>query len=338
MAIARGHCKDAGLHAGGAGGIGGTGGNGGAGGAGGAGQGGGIYNGGTLNIVGGNVSGNRAAGGTGGDRRQTAAPAAPAAPAGRGGDWADCWDALGPASGWRLAATGARPAAAGPAAPRGHGEGGGIYNAGALTMSGVTVQDNTQNTGGSGETAGGSRARLAHGGAGGAGGQWSSPTAGDCHPTPPKVRTALAGAAGSDGATTGAAPANGGGIYNASGLTMTGSTVASNSAKNDGGGIYSKGALTINTSTLSDNTADSDSSGIGDGGAIFQYGSSLSIQQSSINTNTARTGGAVRILNGAVATVRNSTFSGNTAALPRRRVQRRGCRKPAETQPEHRSE
>ncbi len=95
---------------------------------------------------------------------------------------------------------------------------------------------------------------------------------------------------------------------------MTGCVVQSNSAKNDGGGIYSKGSLSIIQSTLQGNIADSDTYQYGDGGALFQIRLALSASSRAASSPTRRyTGGAVRIVKGAVATVGNSTFSGNTA-------------------------
>ena len=61
----------------------------------------------------------------------------------------------------------------------------------------------------------------------------------------------------SGGSATGISPSNrGGGIFNPSGATLTisGSTISENSAK-DGGGIFNNGTLTVSGSTISGNSA-----------------------------------------------------------------------------------
>ncbi|VAW42509.1 hypothetical protein MNBD_CHLOROFLEXI01-1452 [hydrothermal vent metagenome] len=57
-------------------------------------------------------------------------------------------------------------------------------------------------------------------------------------------------------------PSNGGGIYNSGILTVTNSTLSSNSA-NNGGGIYNNsGTTTVTNSTFSGNSANNDGGGI----------------------------------------------------------------------------
>jgi hypothetical protein len=302
---------------GGAGGAGGKGGNGGAGGAGGTGQGGGIYNGGNLTISGGTISGNKAAGGTGGGGGGAGtAGAGGAGGAGGNYDHNNCYHQNGEGSDGGVGGIGGAGGDGGVGGSGGAGNGGGIYNAGTLVMqNSATVQSNTQNTGGTG-TAGGKKSNPGAGGTGGAGGLGGHIDG--CAVTVAggiKGADGLVGGPGADGAIGSNGTANGGGIYNASSLTLTGCVVKSNSAKNDGGGIYSKAPLTIVQSTLQSNTADSDLDAHGTGGAVFQTGSTLGIQQSSVITNTAASGGGVGIMTTAIATVVNSTFNGNIAMV-----------------------
>jgi hypothetical protein len=116
------------------------------------------------------------------------------------------------------------------------------------------------------------------------------------------------------------ASANGGGIYNASGMaTVTNSTLSGNSAAS-GGGAYNNapGSLTLIDSTLSGNSATS--GGYSDGGGIDNSGtvtvidttlSGNSTSTSSTLNSTGSEGGG--IYNGGTITMSNSTLSGNSA-------------------------
>jgi hypothetical protein len=121
----------------------------------------------------------------------------------------------------------------------------------------------------------------------------------------------------------------GGGIYNAGTLTVTNSSFSSNHADSVGGGIYNYrgtatvvngsftgnsavargggienfGALTITNSTFSGN------SGAQNGGAIFNLLNSLTITSSTFSGNSAKIGGGIE--NVGTLTIINSTFSGN---------------------------
>jgi hypothetical protein len=77
----------------------------------------------------------------------------------------------------------------------------------------------------------------------------------------------------------------GGGIYNGGTLTVTNSTISGNSAGRLGGGIGSGGTLTVTNSTISGNSSE-------DGGGIFGIGDSatLTVTNSTISTNSASDG------------------------------------------------
>ena len=97
-------------------------------------------------------------------------------------------------------------------------------------MNGVTVRDNTQNEPGAQKKAFGVKGTPGSGGAGGVGGSGGQACAGQLatdYPQSPRRRDGGIGTAGSDGAPPADGYANGGGIYNASGLTLTGCTVKS---------------------------------------------------------------------------------------------------------------
>jgi CSLREA domain-containing protein len=107
----------------------------------------------------------------------------------------------------------------------------------------------------------------------------------------------------------------GGGISNDYGgsLTLTNSTVSGNTAHSDGGGIsnyYSYGDLTLTNSTVSNNSA------VGvyaDGGGIYHYSlfGDMKLTNSTVSGNTAEFGGGIN--NDGDLTLSNSTVSGNIA-------------------------
>ena len=100
----------------------------------------------------------------------------------------------------------------------------------------------------------------------------------------------------------------GGGIYNANKMTVTGSTISANGfgcpgeTNNSGGGIYNAGTLTLTNSTLSGNSVE----GLAYGGGIFNSGT-LQVAASTFNGNEVDGGGGA-ISNTGVSIVTNSTF------------------------------
>ena len=102
---------------------------------------------------------------------------------------------------------------------------------------------------------------------------------------------------------------NGGGIYNGGTLTLTNSTVTSNTAGSaGGGGIYNTGTLTVTDSTISDNVG-----GLFGGGGILNTGGTATVTRSTVSGND--NGGIANVNSGATLTLTNSTVSGNTAFL-----------------------
>ncbi|MGL5194261.1 MAG: DUF4347 domain-containing protein, partial [Chroococcales cyanobacterium] len=82
----------------------------------------------------------------------------------------------------------------------------------------------------------------------------------------------------------------GGGIQNnGSTAVIYNSTISNNSAADDGGGFYNTGDLTVNHSTIAFNTADSNGNGKGSGGGIFHNGEgriSLNLSHTLVAGNT----------------------------------------------------
>lgn len=109
---------------------------------------------------------------------------------------------------------------------------------------------------------------------------------------------------------------SGGGIINfgASSITLLeSSTVSGNTAVGDAGGISNAGTLTLINSTVSGNTA-----GIGKvGGGIvnFATGATTTLESSTVSGNTASVGGGIANTGGgATLTATNTTVSGNTSS------------------------
>ncbi|XPM55128.2 MAG: DUF4347 domain-containing protein [Leptolyngbya sp. IPPAS B-1204] len=101
---------------------------------------------------------------------------------------------------------------------------------------------------------------------------------------------------------------HGGGIINTGSLTMTGVTVSDNAASGlngNGGGLSNTGSLTINSSSFSNNTA------LFLGGGIISSAGSVTINGSTFTGNRADFGGG--IFNAATLTITGSTLRDNRA-------------------------
>ncbi len=158
-------------------------------------------------------------------------------------------------------------------------EGGGIFNAGALTLTDTSVTNNTANAGGGIASTGGA-ASL----------------------------TLTNSTVGFNTAT----PSDGGGIWNVDGIaTLTNSTVGNNNAGSDGGGVFNDdGIATLTNSTVSGNTAAVVGAGVSNAGGM------LTLTSSTVSGNTAVVGvGGIFNTGGGALTVVNSTIAGNNAAV-----------------------
>jgi hypothetical protein len=157
--------------------------------------------------------------------------------------------------------------------------GGGIYNAGTLTLSATTVSNNQAANGG------GICNDYVNGLLG------SVTITGDSTVT---GNTALV-----DG---------GGGICNLNSygsVTISSSSVTGNTAAQAGGGIYNIGTLTISSSSVTGNTAAQA------GGGIYNWNGTLTISSSSVTGNTAAQEGG-GIFNNGDLTIDYSTVTGNS--------------------------
>ncbi|MCA9970849.1 MAG: CSLREA domain-containing protein [Anaerolineales bacterium] len=198
--------------------------------------------------------------------------------------------------------------------------GGGIWNAGTLTLNRVTLVDNQTGSGGTGGdlycsnfgefcSAGGG-----DGGDGGAVYSTGSLTINDS--TLNNNQTGAGGAPGTDNcsvdaicSTSSGSRGDGGAIdqTTASGLTVTASSLAANMAA-FGGGISCFGVCTISDSTISGNAADSN------GGGIYFIGSgNKSVTNTTVHGNTAGSSGGGVYGNAGTLNITNSTISGNYA-------------------------
>jgi len=101
--------------------------------------------------------------------------------------------------------------------------------------------------------------------------------------------------------------ANGAGIFNNGGLTVTNCTLFQNASQTGlGGGINNFGTLTVLNSTFSENFANN-------GGGIINNGGMMTITNTTFFDNSASSAGGGIDNPGGTATVTNSTFSGNSA-------------------------
>jgi hypothetical protein len=102
----------------------------------------------------------------------------------------------------------------------------------------------------------------------------------------------------------------GGGLYNSGTLTVTSSTLSSNSGGH-GGGIFNFGTLTVSNSTLSGNSGNSTYGYGSNGGGIYNDSGTVTVSNSTLSGDTAGAGGG--IANYGTLTLSNSTLSGNSA-------------------------
>jgi hypothetical protein len=115
----------------------------------------------------------------------------------------------------------------------------------------------------------------------------------------------------SNSTVTGNAAVDGGGIYNYNGLatlTVTGTTVSSNTASANGGGIYNyNGTATLTGSTLDSNTAAID------GGGAYNYTASLTLTGTTVEQNAAtENGGGVANDSASLSSGASVTLTGDT--------------------------
>ena len=161
----------------------------------------------------------------------------------------------------------------------GNSYGGGITNAGTMTVTDSTISGNTASYEGGGIYNNGGTMTVTD-------------------------STISGNTAGSNG---------GGGIFNYSGtMTVADSIISDNTASSGGGGITNAGTMTVTDSTISGNSTGSG----GSGGGIFNYSGTMTVADSIISGNTASYdgGGIYNNSSTSTMTVTDSTISGNTAS------------------------
>jgi hypothetical protein len=181
---------------------------------------------------------------------------------------------------------------------RADGDGGGVSNSGTLIVNNCTVTSNSAGDRGSGINIAG-------------GGLYNSPS-GTLTVTGCDVSHNSVG----DGDPILNSFSAGGGIANFGALTVTGSTLSSNSVfcfgSSDGGGIYNFGTLAVTGSTFNGNSTGANPSTGGAGGALFNAGT-LTVTDSTVGGNsTSGTGGGIFNQGTRVLYVRNTIVAGNS--------------------------
>ena len=175
--------------------------------------------------------------------------------------------------------------------------GGGIDNAGALSVANSTFSDDSAANGYSG------------------GGIYNSGTLTVANSTfSDDSAGGYGGGIDNDGALTVAnttfsndsADAGGGGILNEDALTVVNSTFSDDVAAPDGGGIFNIGTLTVANSTFSD-----DSAGTAGGGIYDEGGGTRTVANSTLSGNSASVGGG--IYEDGTLTLLSTIVAGNTA-------------------------
>lgn len=180
----------------------------------------------------------------------------------------------------------------------GYAFGGGIYSTGTLT---VTTSQVTQNM-----AIGGSSNYCCYAdGRGEGGGLYTSGTSATI------TDSSVSGNSVTAGSNSYQPMAAGGGVYNATTLTISGTTVSTNTvsvlnaASSTGGGIYNGATLTLDNSTLEANSAQT-------GGGVYNT-STLSLTDATIAANTSQsTGGGLLTVSGATS-LQDTILSKNVA-------------------------
>jgi hypothetical protein len=188
------------------------------------------------------------------------------------------------------------------------GYGGGIYNAGTLTVSNTTISSNSSAYGGDGIYNANTTGILTVSGCTISGNSLAGSDGGGIY------NDGFATASISNTTISGNFADLGGGIWNDGALTVNNVIFSGNSATIEGGGIENdSGNVTVTNTTFANNSVNPQYYG-NSGGAIDNL-DTLTITNSTFFGNSANIGGG--LWNANVATVSNCTFSGNSAAGPR---------------------
>jgi CSLREA domain-containing protein len=166
------------------------------------------------------------------------------------------------------------------------GGGGGIFNAGTLTLTNSTVSGNTAGDDGGGiRNVTGGTLTLTN----------STVSGNDAGDDGGGIRNfgttnVFSSTIANNRAGLNSSPNNigGGGVFNGGTLTLTNSTVSGNVASKDGGGIFNESTADSFSSTIANNRADADSNGSGIGGGVYNWsaqGATFNFQTTIIANN-----------------------------------------------------
>lgn len=213
--------------------------------------------------------------------------------------------------------------------------GGGIFNAGTLTLTNVTVSNSTATLGNGGGVLNNGTLNIANS-------TFSNNVGGDNHEGGGGIYntgTLIIASSTFSVNRTGDIGTYGGGIYNDSGsVTISNSTFSINSTYQSGAGIYNKnGTLSVIGSTFDGNRSRySGGSGIsnylgtlnvsnstflnnfaerGSGGGIYNIAGKMTVADSSFTNNHANDGEGGGLYNADIANISNSTINGNSAVF-----------------------
>ncbi|MHB8626739.1 MAG: choice-of-anchor Q domain-containing protein [Aggregatilineales bacterium] len=170
--------------------------------------------------------------------------------------------------------------AGGPAGP-----GGGIYNAGTLTITNSSISGNSGDSGSTGGIGGGifnqGALTVSNSTVSGNSAAYGGGIANRYNGTLTISNSTIFG---------NSVGVGGGGIFNDGPLTIDNSTVSSNSATTYGGGIFNQGTLTVNNSTVFGNSVSNSSYGFGGGIYSYIYMGAISIGSTIVAANTSLSG------------------------------------------------
>jgi predicted outer membrane repeat protein len=102
---------------------------------------------------------------------------------------------------------------------------------------------------------------------------------------------------------------NGGGIYNSGAVLMSNDTVSTNSATGNGGGVYSSGTFIGENSTIAFNEADSDFDSVGGGAGIFNSSGAFDLYNSIVAGNVVQVDHAFEDCEGPVSSHGHNKYS-----------------------------
>ncbi len=171
------------------------------------------------------------------------------------------------------------------------GNGGGIDNTGTVVATASTISGNQAGTGGLGSE------NNESSGNGGDGGGIYSPAGSSMTLTDSVVESNVSGYSGPSGEAPFPTAGDGGGIWSAGTLTISGTTFTTNTGaegtggSGNGGAIFTSGTTTVDTSTFSGNSGGTGTGGVGGSGGAIDNAGSLRLTNSTLSNNVGGTGG-----------------------------------------------